>query len=183
LLITESQWYKELIEENLGLRNTASVAVWPYPIDPIPAGPKECKYNLLIYAKSGHTEKDIGYLQSMYPRSIVIQYGKYKRDELLSAAQQSRCCSYISDDDRGPLALAEIMLSGCPVAGVAHGAPWIIDGLTGYQSRGTAAIELIEAIDLAIDLDRPTVRDIAVGMFNAEAVVSAVVESLGPLVA
>jgi hypothetical protein len=178
LLVTESQWYKELIEANRGPRNTAPVAVWPYPIDPMPEGPLPAKYDLLIYHKSDYGAADVGLLRRVFPQSIEFRYGKYARADLIAAARQSRCCAYLSDDDRGPLALAEIMLCGCPAAGIPRGAPWIIDGLTGYLAAGTDIVDIVGAVERARAIDRESVRDIAMGMFMPAAVAGQAIECL-----
>ena len=68
-----------------------------------------------------------------WPASVRVRYGKYRRERLIELARRSRACVYLSDCDRGPLALAEILLAGCPAVGVPCGAPWIGSGQTGVQ--------------------------------------------------
>jgi hypothetical protein len=105
LLFTESAWYHDLIEKHRGTENRAPIVLWPYPIDPRPGGPLAAKYDLLIYAKGGHHADLIDRLRRRYPRSRLVIYGQYRREELFEIARRSCCCAYLSEDDRGPLAL------------------------------------------------------------------------------
>ncbi len=122
MLFTESEWYRRLIAEHLGPANRAPIVVWPYPIDPHPGGPLKAAYDLLIYEKSGVGRETVERLQAAWPRHVRIRYGRYRREELAVAARRSRVCAYLSDDDRGPLALAEILLAGCAAVGIPRGA-------------------------------------------------------------
>lgn len=126
MLFTESEWYAELIRQNLGPKNKAPIVIWPYPIDPMPEGPLPAEHDVLVYQKSGPPWL-AAQIQERYPNSILVRYGQYQRQELWEAARRSRCCVYLSDDDRGPLALAEILLCGCPSIGIERGAPWVCE--------------------------------------------------------
>ena len=105
MLFTESEWYRRLIEAHRGPANRAPIVVWPYPIDPHPGGPLAAAHDLLIYEKSGVSRETVERLQRAWPRHVRIRYGRYRREELAAAARRSRVCAYLSDDDRGPLAL------------------------------------------------------------------------------
>jgi len=178
-LFTESPWYARLIEEHRHPPCTAPIIVWPYPIWPQPEGPLEPLYDLLIYAKSGpgtlHAE-----LARRFPRSILVHYGTYRRDEMHFLARQSRACIYLSDDDRGPLALAEIMLCGCPAIGIERGAPWIETGTTGIRVEAltldaisAAAVEILDG-----DWSRERVRLLAQRRFDPLLVADQVLAAL-----
>lgn len=167
LQFTESEWYRKLILNYCGPEMRASIELWPYPIDPQPDGPLPAKYDLLIYAKTAPrllTEK----LAKRFPSSIIIRYGQYRRADLIEAARQSRACVYLCDDDRGPLALAEILLCGCPAVGIERGAPWIVTGVSGVRidRLAMAAIELAVAELIGGKCPAATVRGWAQQKFS-----------------
>lgn len=178
LQFTESQWYRELISRNCHPPNFAPVVMWPYPIDPQPGPPLAVNYDLLIYEKSGVHPDTVTLLQNQYPRNRRIRYGKYKRQRLFDLARKSRCCAYLSDDDRGPLALAEIMLAGCPAVGVEGGAPWVVDGMTGYEAEDLTYTPLAAAIEKARLLDRDSVRAEALEKFDTDRTVTTILAAL-----
>jgi hypothetical protein len=182
LLVTESRWYELLIDRQRGPRNVTEVALWPYPIDPMPDGPLPAEYDLLIYAKSGFDEPLPGWLVGAYPRSVVVEYGKYRRDRLIDVARKSRCCVYLSNDDRGPLALAEILLCGCPAVGVGIGAPWL-NGANGVQVADMSLESLIQGIADATACDRANVRELAMLTFSPSIIADRVIETLGRIAA
>ena len=72
----------------------------------------------------------------------------------LGLARRSRCCLYFSDDDRGPLALAEILLAGCPAVGVPRGAPFVEPGRTGVLLERLDSQSCLEAVAGCRQLDR-----------------------------
>lgn len=181
LLFTESDWYADLIKKNLGRHNRAPIVLWPYPIDPQPEGPllgKEAEHDLLIFAKSG-PQQLVEPLAKRYPRHRLIRYGAYRRDELIEAARRSRACIYFSDDDRGPLALAEIMLAGCPAVGIPRGAPWIESGRTGEFLDDLDNVEhAVDAIEDLLEWDREAVRAVALEKFSTERIVQTILMAL-----
>jgi hypothetical protein len=178
LLFTESTWYRDLIERYRGKANRAPIVLWPYPIDPRPDGPLAAKYDLLIYAKSGYGNATIRQLTRRFSRSRLIVYGCYRREELYEAARRSRCCLYLSTDDRGPLALAEILLSGCPAVGLPRGAPFIENGATGAIVDRFELETCLEAIARCLDLDRRAVAARAAEQFDASGIVNTILASL-----
>lgn len=179
LLFTESDWYGELIRANLGPANRAPLVLWPYPIYPQPDGPDpQPTLDLVIYAKSGIGNDVIAALRQKFRRSAAVRYGHYQRSRLLDAARRARCCAYLSDDDRGPLALAEILLSGCPAVGIPRGAPWIEPGVTGQLAASLSIDDLLPAIDAAMQLARQAVRAAALERFDDAAIVRTIVEAL-----
>ena len=153
--------------------------LWPYPIEPKPRGPLPAEYDLLIYAKSGYNQGLLAEMHRRYRRSVVIRYGSYQRAELFHAARRSRACLYLSDDDRGPLALAEIMLAGCPAVGVAKGAPWIEEGRMGVVVDQLCPEYQSDAVEDLLEWDRQEVRRLAVERFDTERTASAVLGALG----
>jgi hypothetical protein len=178
LQFTESVWYRELILKHRGPAMRAPIVLWPYPIEPQPGGPLPAHYDLLIYEKSGFDPALPGQLLQRWPASSRVVYGHYHRGQLVDFARNSRVCVYLSDDDRGPLALAEILLSGCPAVGVPRGAPWIEHGRTGYLTQFLDPSTLSPAIQQAMQLDRSAVRAIARVQFNTEATVQTILQSL-----
>ena len=183
LLFTESAWYRELIARHLGPANRAPIAVWPYPVEWPPGYPTDPsdptdRSDLLIYAKSGFTPGLLAELARRFPRSEVVRYGHYRRAQLLAAARRSRACVYLSDDDRGPLALAEILLCGCPAVGVATGAPWIEPGVNGALVAALEPDCLAEAVAVALGTDRAAVAAAARVRFAAETVVGQIVRAV-----
>ncbi len=179
LMFTESQWYRQLILQHRGPLNRAPIVLWPYPIDPRPGGPvKPATYDLLIYVKSANCASLVASLQNHFRRSFVIRYGDYRRDDLWAAARRSRACCYLSDDDRGPLALAEILLCGCPVVGVPTGAPFLQPGRTGDFIDRWETGACLDALNICLQLDRAEVADIAAGQFDTQRIVNTILDAL-----
>ena len=157
LLFTESLWYARLIRGHLGPASRARLAVWPYPIDPRPGPPLfPPKYELLIFSKGGPPAL-AGELAGRWPSSITLRYGQFRREELFEAARASRACAYLSTDDRGPLALAEVLLAGCPAAGIERGAPWAALPGLGRAVERLEAGPLSAAIEELLTWDRRAV--------------------------
>jgi len=179
LMFTESEWYRRLITEHRGRENRAPVVLWPYPIDPRPEGPAQSpEHDLLIYVKSRQYAGLVDQLRARYPRSVAIYYGRYRREELWDRARRSRCCCYVADDDRGPLALAEILLCGCPTIGVPTGAPFVRPGQTGILVEQFSPAGCAEAIQRCLALDRAAVAALAAEQFDADRIVDTVIASL-----
>lgn len=179
LMFTESGWYRDLIERYRGPQNRARIVLWPYPIDPKPGGPLPAEHDLLIYAKSGYRPGLIPRISRHFRRVRLLVYGQFRRRELFGAARRSRCCLYLSDDDRGPLALAEILLSGCPAMGLPTGAPFVDPGRTGVLLGRFRPDECIEAAAVCRQLDRRCVAAAAAGQFDTHLIASTVIRSLG----
>ena len=178
LMFTESEWYRALIEKHRGPENRSPIVLWPYPIDPKPGGPLPAGYDLLIYAKSGYRSGLIGRLSRRFRPFRLLRYGRFAREELFDAARRSRCCVYLSDDDRGPLALAEILLSGCPAVGVPTGAPFIRPGRTGVLLDRFYLEECLEAIAKCHRLARRAVSALAEEEFDTERIVTILLDAL-----
>ncbi len=107
-----------------------------------------------------------------------MRYGLFRREELFHAARRARVCVYLSDDDRGPLALAEILTCGCPAVGVPRGAPWIEPGMNGALVAGLEFDRLRPAIALAGSMDRVAVAAAARERFSPQTVARQIVELL-----
>jgi glycosyltransferase involved in cell wall biosynthesis len=147
---------------------------------------------LLIYAKNGHRPGLLEFLANMFRSHVQIHYGKFKREELADAASKSRACVYLADDDHGPLALQEILLSGCPVVGVSTGASFVKDGVTGVMvdkmpsspefhlsyDDSQFLIRYLSAIGLAMTLDRQAIREFALNQFDENAITDKIIECL-----
>jgi len=178
LLFTESAWYRDLIEQHRGPQNRAPIVLWPYPIDPKPGGPLPAEYDLLIYAKGRYRRGLVARLMRTFRRSRLLIYGRYVRAELFEAARRSRCCLYLSTDDRGPLALAEILLSGCPSIGVPTGAPFIQPGRTGLLLDRFRRQACVDAVGTCHGLDRRAVAAVAAEQFDTARIVGTVLRAL-----
>ena len=178
LMFTESSWYRDLIQQYRGPRNRAPIVLWPYPIDPKPGGPLPAEYDLVIYAKSGYRPGLIPRLARPFRRVRLLVYGQFRRKELFEVARRSRCCIYLSDDDRGPLALAEILLSGCPAIGTPTGAPFIQPGRTGVLLDRFRPKECAETVEQCHRFDRHLVATVANRQFNTARIVHTVVRAL-----
>ncbi len=179
LLFTESDWYRRLIDRHRGPGNRAPIAVWPYPIDPKPGGPiRATEHHLLIYLKRRRFAGLAVRLQRRFARSRVVRYGHYRRRRLWELARRSRCCAYLSDDDRGPLALAEILLCGCPAIGLPTGAPFIQQGCTGLFLDRLTAADCIEAVARCLQFDRQEVAAAAAAQFDTDRILDVVIEGL-----
>ncbi len=165
------------------------------PARQLPDGPLPDKYDLLIYAKNGHRPGLVEHLEEIYPRHITFHYGRYRREELYDAARRSRACAYLADDDHGPLALAEIMLAGCPAVGVRTGAAFILPGRTGHlvdklpsgaRCLADAAdaehlVGFTAALEQAMQMDRGGVCETAMMNFSGRITADRVVSVLASL--
>jgi hypothetical protein len=178
LMFTESQWYADLIERYRGPENRAPIVLWPYPIDPSPGGPLPAEHDLLVYAKGNYRKGLIARLKRNYPRMRLLVYGRFRREELFEAARRSLCCVYLSTDDRGPLALAEILLCGCPVVGVPTGAPFIQPGRTGVLLDRFFPAATLSAVARCRRIDRQAVAKLAAGQFDTARIVDTVIGAL-----
>lgn len=185
-MFCNSEWYRELLESQRQWTNRCPIVVWPAPIDPWPPGPREAEWDLLIYAKNGYETTLIDSLRAAFPRSVLIVYGRYERQELWEVARRSRACAYLADNDHGPLALQEILLSGCPTVGVRTGAPYVEDGVTGFlvsqlptSSGGQRALEnYLDHLRRARTLHRSVVRSAAADRFQTACIVDRVLDAL-----
>jgi hypothetical protein len=186
LMFTESAWYCDLIERHRGAENRAPIVVWPYPIDPKPGGPLPAEHRLLIYAKGhyrpGLISRIMRHFGSTYPTSDgavrLFIYGRFRREELYEAARRSRCCLYLSEDDRGPLALAEILLAGCPAIGVPTGAPFVRPGQTGVLLDRFVPKACLDAVAKCHRINRHTVAALAASQFDTGRIIDMVLEAL-----
>ncbi len=178
LMFTESVWYRELIERFRGSGNRAPIVLWPYPIEPKPGGPLAAEHDLLIYCKSGYAEDMVGRIQRELPEVCRIRYGQYRREELFAAARRSRCCLYLSDDDRGPLALAEILLAGCPTVGIPRGVPFVQNGATGIVIERFTLRACLEAVRECHRLDRRRVAAATAEQFDTRRTVATILAAL-----
>ena len=187
LLITESEWYRRLIESHRGPRLGCPIVAIPYPLDdlpPLPPAAAEPDIPLLIYTKGGYDASLVIALEA--PNASLVTYGRYGRAELLELAGRSAACLYLSDDDRGPLALAEILAMGCPAVGLRRGAPWIEPGVNGFFLRRFDARAIPAALNRCATLDRQAIarqtrlrfdpRAIVAGLTAALAVAAAAVQ-------
>jgi len=179
LLFTESPWYRRLIRRHQGPANRAPVVIWPYPIDPKPPGPIDPpRYDLLLYVKNGRFPGLAAALRSRYRRVRIVRYGHYPRRRLGQLAGRSRCCVYLADDDRGPLALAEILLAGCPTVGLPTGAPFVRQGRTGILLKRLLVPDCVEAIEDCLEFDRRKVAALAAEQFDTRRIVGVVLGAL-----
>lgn len=178
LMFTESEWYRRLLLQHRGRENRSPIVLWPYPIDPQPGGPLEPRHDLLIYVKNGSFPGLLESLQLRYRRSRVIHYGHYRREQLWETARRSRCCCYLADDDRGPLALAEILLCGCPTVGLPTGAPFVLTGRTGVLLDRMDDGQCVDAIENCLELDRRQVAALAAEQFETNEIVNVIFTAL-----
>lgn len=178
LMFTESAWYRDLIERHRGPDNRAPIVLWPYPIDPKPGGPLPADYDLLVYAKGNYRRGLVARLRRHFRRLRLLIYGQFARRELFDAARRSRCCLYLSSDDRGPLALAEILLAGCPAIGVPTGAPFIRPGRTGILIDRFRPEVCLDAVGKCHRLDRHTIAGLAAQQFDTARIVETVLTAL-----
>lgn len=180
LMFTESPWYARLLRATTWNKQVP-IAIFSYPIDPQPEGPLPAKYDLLIYLK----DKSLGRLAmeilDVWRNSNIVVYGAYDREEMVELARQSRAGCYLSSDDRGPLALAEIMLAGCPAVGIERGAPWVLEQGLGVQVKELTKLLLCESVERAMMLNRDDVRETALQRFSTEKTVNDIRVALEPI--
>ena len=179
LTFTESAWYRRLILAHRGPENRSPVVVWPYPIFPLPPGPIDPpEYDALVYLKNDRFPGVAETLMRRFDRVAFVRYGRYRREELWETARRSRCCCYLADDDRGPLALAEILLCGCPTVGVPTGAPFVEPGRNGVLLEDRGAEAWVHAAAECFGFDRREVAAMAGVRFDAGRIVEVVVGAL-----
>ncbi len=178
LIMCHSDWYAALLARHLGSGNEAAIVRWPYPVLPVPDGPTESQWDVLIFDKVGRAffeiEETIG---RIYPRTIVLRYGAFQRDGLVDTARRSRACVYLCEDEAGGLATAEIMQAGCPVIGIERGAPFVTRH-TGVRITALDATHILSAIKAAHGFDRDLVRRAALRLFHPDGIATAVIASL-----
>jgi hypothetical protein len=167
-----------VILEHLGPANRAPIVLWTYPIEPKPGGPRPAEYDPLIYEKSGVDRRVVAGLRRVWPRSVRVRYGRYRREQLFELARRSRCCVYFSDDDRGPLALAEILLAGCPAVGIPRGAPFVQPGRTGVLIERFGLDACCQAVAACQQLDREAAAALAAEQFDTARTVRTIVSAL-----
>jgi len=181
LQFTESNWYSALIQQHCD-RNEAPIVLWRYPIEPKPGGPLEAEFDLLVYLKDMTKGREMMRAVERWPRSNVAVYGHYNREEMIEIARRSRCCLYLSSDDRGPLAAAEIALAGCPLVGVERGCPWVSSGDgVGLEVRHFGQPGLFDACAEAMTYNRDGVRDAALRHFDTKLTVETIRKALEPI--
>jgi hypothetical protein len=179
LWFTESAWYRDLIAAHRGPESIGPIVLWPYPIDPRPTGPApSARWDLLLYLKNGFFPGLADALRARFSQTAVIRYRNFQRTELWEIARQARCCAYLADDDRGPLALSEMLLCGCPTVGLATGVPFVQTGRTGVVLSGRNPTEWIAAVKRCHGLDRPHVAATAAAMFDTRRIVDTVLAAL-----
>jgi len=179
LTFTESEWYRRLIFEHRGPQNRSPVVLCPYPIFPQPPGPIDPpQYDVLIYLKNGHFPGLAEALRRRFARVAAVRYGAYRREELWETARRSRCCCYLADDDRGPLALAEILLCGCPTVGVPTGAPFVEADRSGFVLADPTPAAWLDAVDRCHAIDRQGVAAWAATRFDPERIADTVLAAL-----
>ena len=178
-IMCHSAWYETLIRHHLGATSRAIIVRWPYPIVPQPDGPAPAEHDVLIYNKHGSDGSALALaIGTAWPRSVIVNYGAYDREELYVLAQRSRACVYLCDDEAGGLAAAEILLAGCPVIGIECGAPFVLSGITGIRVAALDLDLLLEAIAMCHDFDRRWIRAVARRLFDANAIADAVIAAL-----
>jgi hypothetical protein len=179
LQFTESVWYASLIKRYCN-HNEAPIVLWPYPISPVPGGPLPVKHDVLLYLKDMILGKEVIRAQKRWPKHCAFIYGHYNRDDMILAARQSRFCLYLSTDDRGPLALAEILLAGCPAIGIPTGAPWLsIDPRAGISIPHWGLLE--DAERSIASFSREAVREWAMDYFSGQRTVGIIKAALEPI--
>lgn len=188
-MFCHSEWYRDLIWAHRGADNRSPIELWPYPIEPKPGAPLTAEFDLLLYLKSGYNAAFVESLTRAFPRHVKVQYGAFRREQLAELARRARACAYLCVDESGGLALAEILLAGCPAVGVRTGAPFVQDGHTGYlvdrlRTAGHSELDVVvqqafvEAIRAAQTLDRDAVRVAALQQFSTERIVDQVLAAL-----
>ena len=192
-IICHSEWYKNLILRVRGNLNKADIILCPYPVEPKPGPPLPVKYDLLIYVKSNFSPELRSILEKAYPRSKIIKYGAFVREELFEAARVSRVCVYLGDDDSGSLAAWEVMLAGCPIVGVPTGGGALVtEGKTGYlvnklpleknfvqnEENEMCLKILLDTLKKAAELDRMAVREYALQQFDTDRIVDSIIKTL-----
>ena len=76
------------------------------------------------------------------------------------------------------MALAEILLSGCPAVGLPTGAPFIRQGRTGILLDRLSVTDCVEAIEDCLEFDRDHVAALAAEQFDTGRIVDTVVRAL-----
>jgi len=179
MMFTESEWYRDLVLRWRGRESRAEIVLWPYPIDPRPRGPLHPpQYDVLIYVKSGRLARLGQGLESSFPRPVTVHYGRFRRESLWEAARRSACCCYLADDDRGPLALAEILLCGCPAVGLPTGAPFLRPNTSGVWIESLRPEAWIEAVEACRAISREHVSEWARREFDPARIASIVLGAL-----
>jgi len=177
-VMSESTWYATLIQKHCN-HNEAPIVLFRYPIEPEPEGPLPAEYNVLIYMKDMTLGHEVIRMQRRWPNSNLVVYGRYRRETMIDLARKSRATCYLSSDDRGPLAAAEIALAGCPQVGVPCGDPWTDNQALGVQIPHWG--EWSQGIEQAMTYDRNAVRTAALEYFSPATTVETIRQALEPI--
>jgi len=103
-----------------------------------------------------------------------------------------QACAYLADDEHSPLALQEILLTGCPTVGVRTGASLVCHDITGLlvdrlppgkqcvdnEDDEAALAAYLNAVRRAQEVDRRAVRAAAATEFATDRIVDAVLTAL-----
>lgn len=184
LIFTESQNYADMIRENLGKHSPKNICVVPYPVtlptEDLHRPVDPTRYDALIYVKSGVTDRTVTELELSFPRHITFRYGHYERDQLTYAARCSKVALWLSDDDRGPIGCAEILLTGCPVVGIDSGCPWIgeIPCVGRFVDELDCTLLISRAQRVYTRYDRQEVRKNSAAFFSPDRIVPIVLSAL-----
>lgn len=180
----QSRWYAELGRKNFSQKVSHHILSCPIPKEWLSRTYSKAQdIDALIYRKGGDTEEKIAnQIASLFPKSHIITYRKYKYPgELFEMSSRSKACFYISREDSFSIASLEINLTGCPIISDEKASPVVRHGITGllvpvreqapdepFTWDLDSAFRLADEFDAASSLDRSLIRNATIQAGSAE---------------
>jgi len=117
--VVPSEWCKNLYSTfDCVKEGNTKLYIWPVGIDTDRFCPSEDKkkWDVLLYVKNRQleTESIISYLKELGLSVIVLGYGSYTEEELISVARKSKCCILLTKTESQGIAYQEILSMDVP---------------------------------------------------------------------
>jgi len=179
LMFTESEWYRQRILQHRGPANRSPVVLWPYPIFPQPA-----RSDRLAAARRARLrqERPMARRRGSDPAAVCPRRADPLRPlparGALGGGEALTVLLLPGRRRPRPLALAELLLCGCPTVGVATGAPFVESGRSGVALADPAPAAWLDAVDRCHALDRRAVAAWAAARFDPERIADTVIGAL-----
>jgi len=136
---------------NSGIKSKFLIVDLPINTSILPKINKTREKCILIYIKRSQLKKIANKLRKvLYDYKIFfIQYGLYKREELLRTANNCKCCIYLGPGESAGLAVIEILCSGCPIISFKDNLHFGEDNINSFKLENN---KMLEDNKLVLDL-------------------------------
>lgn len=118
-MVVPSSWVKDKYQSFDCVKNgVTKICVWPVGIDTDRFCPSEDKkeWDVLLYVKNRQPEvaSIVCSLKELGLSVVVLGYGSYTEEELISVARKSKCCILLTKTESQGIAYQEILSMGVP---------------------------------------------------------------------